>query len=487
MLVLATVDPLPEQQKLALNEIRILGQSLFGSIFELETISVETIYLNTLEGLDAAEVARIRVPLQAKLTPSGQHLLIGAVSLMDLYEFLKRYRDQTEDLDQIYEKNIRRFLGGRRRVNRGMKETLLSEAERFGLYNNGITLVVKDFKGPEDGVYTLTDPYVVNGCQTTRTIWEVFQQKLSASGPRQAAELERWQRQVAEAVVITKIVRVGPDGEQMLQKITRYTNSQNAVSEKDFITLEDNFRRWSRELADKYNIFLEIQRGGWDSRLALQMQNPSVRQFSVWANAFDLIKTYGAGWLREPGTAFGRNAAFVPGGRLYREITESAEQPLDVDDLYAANLLNEAAILSGFGRGSRRKSRLQTRHLFFMIIIDLLRDILIRAGKPTSRKDLSRALIKLSMTQSGEVLKALIEAGVGVIDEYLTQGEEDSVFTEPALKQRFNTDLNAYLKWDRLGSPDASPRLADLMAIHKRTMGRGSPSPRELITVALQA
>lgn len=52
--------------------------------------------------------------------------------------------------------------------------------ERFGLYNNGITIVVTDFVLGEDGVIELIEPYVVNGCQTTRIIWEVCYQKLEA-------------------------------------------------------------------------------------------------------------------------------------------------------------------------------------------------------------------------------------------------------------------------------------------------------------------
>jgi hypothetical protein len=55
-----------------------------------------------------------------------------------MYDFLRAYRDMTGDLDQIFEKNVRRFLGARGRVNKGMQETLRDAPERFGLYNNGI-------------------------------------------------------------------------------------------------------------------------------------------------------------------------------------------------------------------------------------------------------------------------------------------------------------------------------------------------------------
>jgi len=69
-------------------------------------------------------------------------------------------------------------------------------------------------------------------------------------------------------------------------------------------------------MAERYGVYLEIQRGGWDSRRALQKQHPDLRQFSQMANAFDLLKVYGAGWLGEAGVAFGKNPPFLPNGAI---------------------------------------------------------------------------------------------------------------------------------------------------------------------------
>ncbi|MEO8661619.1 MAG: AIPR family protein [Bryobacteraceae bacterium] len=88
--------------------------------------------------------------------------------------------------------------------------------------------------------------------------------------------------------------------------MTRYTNSQNAVKEKDFIALTPDFRTWKREMEAKYDVFLEIQRGAWDSQQALQKQRQDVKRFTRMCNAFDLLKAYGSGWLGEAGTAFSK-------------------------------------------------------------------------------------------------------------------------------------------------------------------------------------
>jgi hypothetical protein len=159
--------------------------------------------------------------------------------------------------------------------------------ERFGLYNNGITLVVEDCEQADDGSCVLRNPYVVNGCQTTRSIWSVLHRKLAAGGGSPTPERLEWERKLETSVVVTKIVVTGDQGDDLLTETTRYTNSQNAVSAKDFLSLEKDFRVWSGLFADKYNIFLEIQRGAWDAQRAFQKQNPLGRnQFENSANAF---------------------------------------------------------------------------------------------------------------------------------------------------------------------------------------------------------
>jgi hypothetical protein len=238
-------------------------------------------------------------------------------------------------------------------------------------------------------------------------------------------------------------------------------------------------------MASRYGIFLEVQRGGWDSQNAFQKQNPQTHQFSEYANAFDLLKVYGSGWLREAGRAFGSNKSFVPGGALYRQIVERTDEPFGVDDLYAAYIVEKAADQYNFGRGSKKTSRRQTRYLFYMIVIDLLRDVLLRANMTSSQSDLTQALLRLHQAQDKRGMQGLFDAAVGVVDEYLTQGEEDSVFVELAFREK-NNDLGGFLKSEQLGKGDFTPNFVNLMAINKRTMGRGNPSPRDLITQAIK-
>ena len=209
VLLFATEVLLDASQKQALDDLRAMGRNRLGPFFEVEFISIQTIYQRTLEDAETIALQQRTVSLNSNLILSGKNYLVGSTSLFDLYHFLKAYRDKTEDLDQLYEKNVRRFLGGRGKVNKGMQDTLKSAPEQFGLYNNGITIVVANFNPRGGKGFDLVEPYIVNGCQTTRTIWEVCHARLEAGGTGSNPELEEWRKRFDEGVVVTKIVKVG--------------------------------------------------------------------------------------------------------------------------------------------------------------------------------------------------------------------------------------------------------------------------------------
>jgi hypothetical protein len=489
VMVLATEEELDDAQKRALNDVRAMGRGRLGPMFDVEAVSIATIYQRTLDEPSAVLGYRHSVPFKGNLVASGKELLVGSVPLLALYDFLKAYRTQTEDLDQLYEKNVRRFLGSRGKVNKAMQQTLRDKPDRFGLYNNGITIVVADFRPESDGSLTLMDPYVVNGCQTSRTIWEVFHKRLEAGGTGTDSELDAWRQKAGQGVVVTKVVKVGVTGEDLLQEITRYTNSQNAVRERDFLALTSDFRTWANQMAARNGVFLEVQRGGWDSQRGFQKQNPSARQFAKSANAFDLIKVYGAGWLGEAGTAFGRNAAFVPNGTIYQKImkNEEGEAQFSVDDLYAAYQLQVAADGYEFGRKAA-PTRRQTRYLFYMAFMELLKGVMVRAGMPPTSRNMTQAVLKLFNAGKEDVAKSLLDAAVELIDDYMTSGTEDSILAEPAIGKRFNNDINGYLKWEQLGKTDeASPHFRSQISGQMKVLSKGgATSDREKITAVIK-
>lgn len=478
--VVATSRTLSPSERSYLDDVRVLGRSKFGDCFDVEAVSIETIYNRVCEDQDSA-APQLSVRIKTSASASTEILHIGATTLPDMFAFMQEYKTKSGDLDLLYEKNVRKFLGSKRKVNKGIEETIEKQPERFGLYNNGITIVAEKLAKSNVGELTLVNPFIVNGCQTTRSIWSVLQRKLNSGGSAPTEKQKEWQERLSQGVVVTKIVLVGDSGEQLLTDTTRYTNSQNAVGEKDFIALEADFRKWGPAFSSRYGVFLEIQRGAWEARRAFQKQNPTaVPQFSEAASAFDLMKAYAAGWLVEPGIAYGKNPPFAPGGTLFNKIVN--EQGFGIDALFAAYQLQKLAGTYSFGRGAQKQSRGQTRYLFMMVVIDMIRDCLLHVGV-----DRTNALIVKSVLALAEagLLHHVGDAAVQLIDDYLTNGADDSIFLEPDFQK--TQDLNAFLKSEKLGKgDDFSPNLKANLSLSKRILRR-SPESQAINNAILAA
>ena len=464
VIVFATCDPLSDDDKRAINDIKHAAIARFGNIIQIESISVYNIYLRLDEV--AMQTTKYEVPITTNLVPSGPDLLIGSTKLLNLYEFMKAYRAITSDLELIYEKNVRKFLGSKRKVNKGIEETLRNAPEKFGIYNNGITIVVKDFSFSSTDNYILVNPYIVNGCQTTRTIWDVLYKNLENVGTGKNEKLETWKQKLQQSVVVTKIVRIGEFGEQLLNDTTKYTNSQNAVSAKDFIALESNFQNWSSEMQDKYHIFLEIQRGAWDS-IKSQMQK-SLKHVDIvnYVTALDLLKVYAAAWMNEPGKAFGKTPPFAPGGSIFKEIMQ--KENFGVDDLYAAYLLRKTSFDFEYAKHSSTPSLGKGRYLLYLVIVEMIKECINGTYlNPEDDSVITRCVINIFDGNHPEATKKLYKAATNVMERYFSSTNDNSLYRETM----FNGDINAFLKNDKIGKRNETPKLYTNIAIVSYIIG----------------
>ncbi len=114
--------------------------------------------------------------------------------------------------------------------------------------------------------------------------------------------------------------------------------------------------------------------------------------------------------------------------------------------------------------------------------------MLQKANRNASKAAISAALIELlnGQTDGGE---ELVNSAAQLIDTYMSEGDENSVFNEPAYRNSHNYDLNAFLKSEKLGkSLDHTPRLQATLFFQKQFMGKslgGALSARVVITSAL--
>ena len=125
---------------------------------------------------------------------------------------------------RLLETNVRSFLQARGKVNRGIRDTIAREPERFLAYNNGITLTAEavELHNGESGkvVTKLHGLQIVNGGQTTAS--------LLASN--------RGRADLAQVYVAAKLIEIeaGDVHDELVRNVSRYANSQNRISEADF-------------------------------------------------------------------------------------------------------------------------------------------------------------------------------------------------------------------------------------------------------------
>ena len=161
-----------------------------------------------------------------------RRVLIGRCPVAELA------RLATKHGDQLFEKNIRRYLGlAGNRVNEGMAGTLRDAGQRrnFYFYNNGVTITCSQFRHnalrQDNWRVQVNDLQIVNGGQTARTVQRV------------AAEQDDT---LDDAEVLVRIYELPPEDDDFVDDITFATNSQSPVDLRD---LKANDRR-QRELAE---------------------------------------------------------------------------------------------------------------------------------------------------------------------------------------------------------------------------------------------
>ena len=344
---------------------------------------------STLEG------GTLAVELGCKGVEIAPGVYVGAASLLDLYLMLRAYAAE-RPLDEIYEHNVRTWLG-RRSVNAGIARTLREEPERFVAFNNGVTLVCRAYRETERGL-AIEQPQIVNGCQTTRTLHDVLARRLEGKGGVRHTVRYR------EAFLPFKLIAV-PDLESGLVKdITRYSNRQNAVRGRDFLALEDTFRRLRSELAER-GYDLEVQAGRAERSIGPRIP------------AFDALRDYAAAVLSKPHLALGQPAAFTRDGGAFDEAVEQ----LIADDLLVPWLVGRDAEALGYTQGPKPRApaddhRPQARYFFLYVFFRCAASVLQDADavERGSRRDLYADLLRLRQAES-QPYRDLLETADGIV------------------------------------------------------------------------
>jgi len=145
----------------------------------------------------------------------------------------------------IFEKNIRRFLGMRGRVNSEIHQTAVGAdetAKQFWYMNNGITMTCDELDvvtDPDDAMIKLKNVQIVNGCQTAMTLRKAFQD----------GDLNDRVRLQVKAYESTN-----PD---FVNKIVLATNNQNSIKARDLYSNDRAQIDIQKVMEERYGFYYE--------------------------------------------------------------------------------------------------------------------------------------------------------------------------------------------------------------------------------------
>ena len=159
----------------------------------------------------------------------------GYSGVIPFKEFKKIITDENGSLRNVFEDNIRDFLGENNYVNTDIEKTIHEgKKSAFCMLNNGITIVAHSAK-PVGDKMTIENYQIVNGCQTSHVLFA-----------------NRTLKGIEELQIPVKII--GTKNEELKNQITKATNNQTGIKKEQLEalstfqkTLEEYFRTYTNE------------------------------------------------------------------------------------------------------------------------------------------------------------------------------------------------------------------------------------------------
>lgn len=201
----------------------------------------------------------------------------------ELCKLINKEKEVNGSDDHLYGQNVRGFLGAIR-TNRQIKETLMgNNPEYFPFLNNGITMIAERLKLPNSmqaDMYPIqtVNPVIVNGLQSTRVIYEVYEQH-----PEKLDDVD----------VMIRLYDANDD--ELASKITTATNTQTLINVTDKMSNKD-FNANTKTLFENKGI-------GYLNKRGESFENKLSRELKATIASEVLLKFWYATYFEKPETA----------------------------------------------------------------------------------------------------------------------------------------------------------------------------------------
>ena len=205
---------------------------------------------------EALEILTERSPEPYLLHDIGENprglplkVIVGFVNVNQLTKLVDRYSN-----NELFELNVRYFLGTGKEVNRSIIQTVTSDQSPwFGFMNNGVSITADEVtvEGPRSGGklrISLTNMQIINGCQTVNALYHAKYDK------------DLKDKFQGNTSVMVRIYEVGTGNREFLDKLIIATNSQNAIRPQDLVA-NDPVQKILQHLFAEYGIGYERKDG----------------------------------------------------------------------------------------------------------------------------------------------------------------------------------------------------------------------------------
>jgi AIPR protein len=221
-----------------------------SSINELESYNLfEKVEASILGANELGKLYRkTKNPITSKFTFANKVTLpdINGIDqafygVLPFSEFRKLLIDDNDNIQSIFDDNVRDFQGSANLVNSNINETLIgSTPDLFSVLNNGVTIVANSIKTSANNL-TISDYQIVNGCQTSNVLYE------------------NRNRPGIDDICIPLRLIVTSD-EDIKSLITVSTNNQTAIKKEQLAAMSDfqkNLQHYYASIAGEGKLYYE--------------------------------------------------------------------------------------------------------------------------------------------------------------------------------------------------------------------------------------
>lgn len=288
-----------------INKLKL--SNLFSKIYfnPVGASDIQSLYRKTKEKSHAVFTFSKRVTI-----PTDGKIKEGYYGLIPFEEYRKIIIDDKDNIKNVFEDNIRDFLGEDNDVNESMNETLndSNSIMKFGLLNNGITIVTEDIAVTGD-CFAITNYQIVNGCQTSHILYK--------------------NRDIHNINNVNIPIRIiATDNDEIKNEITTATNNQTAIKKEQLAALSE----YQRLLEQYYNTYSENGFKLYYERRTNQYNQQPVPKNKI-VSISTQIKTFSSMFLGIPHAVSG----FY--GTVVRKSEDKIFNPSDKPAMYYASSL----------------------------------------------------------------------------------------------------------------------------------------------------